>query len=139
MAEEKTKKNYTVFGEETEFDGTLSFRDNLAITGKFHGTIKATGDLEIDRTAVCNVDSIEANSIVISGTVKGNLTAPERIEMCSGSNVKGDVETSRLRIANNVDFEGQVSMIEGNPDVDIFKVASKEYKDALLIKTDEAH
>ena len=39
--------NLTVFGQETEFDGVLEFSDNLVITGKFHGTINASGDLEI--------------------------------------------------------------------------------------------
>lgn len=139
MAEEKTKKNLTVFGEETEFDGVIEFTDRLVITGKFNGTIRSTGDLEIDKTAVCTVDEIKANSIVISGNVKGNMIAPERIEMCSGSVVSGDVETSRLRIADNVDFYGQVTMIDGEKDVDIFKVASPEYKSALIVKSDEAH
>ena len=48
MAErtELGKKNITVFGSETEFDGTLEFRDSLVITGKFSGKIIApTGDL----------------------------------------------------------------------------------------------
>ena len=30
----------------------LTFRDNLVITGKFHGSINATGDLEISKEAV---------------------------------------------------------------------------------------
>ena len=37
MAEDKQKKNLTVFGQETEFDGVLEFTDNLVITGKFKG------------------------------------------------------------------------------------------------------
>lgn len=139
MEEEKEKKNLTVFGQETEFDGVLEFTDNLVITGKFHGTIKAKGSLEIDKTAVCTVDSITAKAIVISGNVTGNLHAEERIEMCSGSRVIGDVETARLRIADNVNFEGQVTMLETVPDVDLFTVASAEYKQALILKSDEAH
>ncbi len=139
MEEEKQKKNTTVFGQETEFDGVLEFSDNLIITGKFHGTIKATGTLEIDKSAVCNVDTITAQSVVISGSVTGNIHADERIEMCSGSIVAGDIETARLRIADNVNFEGQVTMLETVPDVDLFTVASAEYKQSLILKSDEAH
>lgn len=137
MAEEKEKKNLTVFGQETEFEGVLEFSDELIITGKFKGTIKATGDLEIDKTAVCDVDNIDAKSIVISGKVKGNLNASERVEICSGSKVSGDVKTARIRIADDVDFEGQVSMLDTVPDVDLFSVASKDYKQAMIIKTDD--
>ena len=71
MAESKGKKNLTVFGQETEFDGILEFTDNLVITGKFNGEIRATGDLEIEKTAVCSVSAMAANSITISGKVTG--------------------------------------------------------------------
>lgn len=137
MAELKTKKNLTVFGQETDFNGILEFTDNLVITGKFTGEIKATGDLEIEKTAVCKVDKMSANSITISGKVTGEITAPERVEMCSGSSVHGNVTTGRIRIADDVDFEGQISMIESVPDVNLFSVASDEYKQALVLKSDE--
>lgn len=133
---EKVKKNITVLGQETEFDGVIEFTDNLVITGKFNGTINATGDLEIEKTAICNVDTINANSLVISGKVAGSINAPERVEMCSGSKVSGDVVTSRIRIADNVEFDGQVTMLDSVPDVDLFSVASAEYKKAMVLKSD---
>ncbi len=135
----KESGNLTVFGLETEFDGTLEFTDSLVITGKFTGTINAKGSLEIEKTAVCKVDSMTAESIIISGQVEGNVNAHERIELCNGSKVKGDLSSARLRIGDNVDFEGQVSMLDEVPDVDIFKVASSEFKNSLILKTDEAH
>lgn len=131
--------NLTVFGQETEFDGVLEFTDNLVITGKFHGTIKATGDLEIDKSAVCDVDAISANSVIISGQVKGNVEAKNHIELCSGSKVKGDLLAAKLRIADNVEFEGSVSMIEQSPDLDIFSVSSEEFKKSLYLRSNEAH
>ena len=137
--DEVQKKNITVFGKETEFDGELEFSDNLVITGKFKGRINATGELEIDKTAICDVDSIKVNSVVISGKVKGNIEAKARVEMCSGSQITGDVLTGRIRIADNVDFEGQVSMLEKEPEVDLFSVASDEYKQALIVKSDLPH
>ena len=69
--------NETVFGQETEFDGVLHFTDNLVITGRFNGTIDASGALEIDRTAICTVDRMSANSIVVYGNVTGDLEAQE--------------------------------------------------------------
>lgn len=133
----KNTGNLTVFGQETEFDGVLEFTDNLVITGKFHGTINATGNLEIDKTAVCKVDKMLAQSIVVSGQILGNIEAQEKVEFCSGSKVKGDIKTSNLRIADNVEFDGQISMLPENPDIDIFELASSEYKNSLIMKKNE--
>ncbi|MCR5612387.1 polymer-forming cytoskeletal protein [Treponema sp.] len=133
---EGEKRNFTVLGSETEFDGVLEFTDDLKINGRFSGTIIAEGNLEIDKGATCNVDKMSANSIIISGTVTGDIEAVERVEMCSGSKVKGNVTTARLRIADNVDFEGQVTMLDKEPDVDLFSVASEEFKQSLILKSD---
>lgn len=131
------KKNITVFGEETEFDGVLEFRDRLVITGKFTGKINApTGELEIAKDATCNVDNIDASSIVIAGNVNGNMNASERVEICSGSIVNGNVTTARIRIANNVEFSGEVNMLDKEPEVDLFQVASSEYKQAMIVHSD---
>lgn len=139
MADKKEfeKRNITVFGSETEFDGVLEFTDELIITGKFTGKINAPdGNLEIAKNAVCEVESIEVNSLVISGNVKGEINAKDRVEICSGSTVQSDITTSRFRIANNVDFNGDVKMLEKEPEVDLFSVASSEFKKAMIIHSD---
>lgn len=133
----KSTGNLTVFGQETEFDGVLEFTDNLVITGKFHGTINATGNLEIDKTAICNVDKMSAQAIVVSGQIIGNIEAQDKVELCNGSKVKGDIKTSNLRIADNVEFDGQISMLSENPNIDIFELASSEYKNSLIMKKNE--
>lgn len=135
-SEVKEKRTLTVFGSETEFDGVLEFNDDLIITGKFNGKIKATGNLEISKNAVCTVESIEAESIIVAGDLTGNVIAQDRIEICSGASVTGDLTAARLRIANNVEFEGQVTMLDSEPDSNIFSSASNEYKQALVGSTD---
>ena len=135
---ENEKRNITVFGEETEFDGVLEFSDRLVITGKFSGKINApSGDLEIAKNAACKVSTIDVNSIIVAGgDVQGDMNAAERVEICSGSKVSGNITTARIRIANNVEFSGDVNMLEKEPDVDLFSVASSEYKQAMIIHSD---
>lgn len=134
---EVQKRNITILGTETEFDGVLEFRDKLVITGKFTGRITApTGDLEVAKNASCSVTNIDVNSLVISGNVKGNLNALERVEICSGSVVESDITTARIRIANNVEYTGQVTMLDKEPEIDLFSVASPEYKQAMIIHSD---
>ena len=135
----KENENLTVFGSETEFDGVLEFTDSVVITGKFHGTLNASGNLEIEKNAICNVDNMKAQSVVISGQVTGNVEGKERIELCSGSKVKGDLTSARLRIADNVEFDGKVSMIDEIPSTDIFAVGSQEFKNSLVMRTNEAN
>lgn len=139
MADKKDieKRNITVFGAETEFNGVLEFNDELIITGKFSGKINAPeGNLEIAKNSICDVDSIDVNSLVIAGTVKGKISAKDRVEICSGSTVHSDITTARFRIANNVDFNGDVKMLEKEPEVDLFSVASSEFKKAMIIHSD---
>ena len=123
--------NVTVLGEETCFEGVLVFTDNLIVTGKFDGTIRSNGNLDIAGTAVCNVDSMSASSIVISGSVNGSVNAEKRLEMCSGSKIYGDVKTAKLKIAENVDFQGAVTMLDDVPEIDVFSVSGAEYKQQM--------
>lgn len=135
-------KHSTKFGLETDFNGELEFTDNLVITGKFAGTINATGNLFIDAKSVCQVDSITADTVVIRGQVSGNITAPSCVEMKNGSKIFGNVTTKKLRIEDGVDFSGQVTMFEVEEDTpDIFSMSAQEYKQMLTPKalaTEEA-
>ena len=132
---EKLKESEIIRTISRVCQNTPKFID-LKISGKFNGTIIAEGNLEIDKAAVCSVDKMSANAIIISGTVTGDIEAAERVEMCYGSKVKGNVTTARLRIADNVDFEGQVTMLDKEPEVDLFSVASDEFKQSLILKSD---
>ena len=126
------EKNITVLGTETEFSGELSFKDNLVITGKFNGTINATGDLEISKEAVCNVD-VSVTSVVVSGKLKGDIVSQKFVEMKNGSSIQGNVTTSRIRIEDGVDFQGKISMVESAEKTDLFSMNSSEYKDSLTL------
>lgn len=128
---QKSEKNLTVLGAETIFNGNLSFTDDLIITGKFSGTIDAEGALEIDRDAMLEVDSITADSIIVSGNVRGNLNARSNVQLKSGSTITGDIKTSRLRIEDNVQFCGKVTMLEKSKNVDLFSINPADYKTTI--------
>ncbi len=133
------EENLTVCGQETEFEGSLEFTDNLVISGKFQGTITSSsgGNLEIEKSAVCNVDKVTAGSVIVSGKLTGNIEASESLELCSGSKVKGDLKAGRIRISDGVEFEGKVTMTEKAPSSDIFSLVSDEYKSSLIMQQSE--
>ena len=76
------KKTLTVFGSETEFDGVLEFSDDLIITGRFNGTINATGNLEISKDALCTVDSINVKSLIAAITASPPPQLPNTALTC---------------------------------------------------------
>ena len=92
----------------------------------------ATGDLEISKEAVCNVD-VSVNSVVVSGKLKGDIVSQKFVEMKNGSSIQGNVTTSRIRIEDGVDFQGKISMVESAEKTDLFSMNSSEYKDSLTL------
>ncbi len=132
--EKDKERDITVFGEKTKFRGVLRFTEELHIAGIFDGTIDAQGALIIKKGASCTVDYIKAASIILEGSVQGDLTAGDRIEMRTGSSVRGNVSASRLRIADGVAFEGSVEMIRANSDIDLFSTRSEVLKKQIRME-----
>jgi len=133
FSEKDKERDVTVFGLKTKFRGVLKFTEELHIAGSFDGTIDAQGALVIKKGASCTADYIKAASIILEGSVQGNLTAGDRIEMRSGSIVRGNITASRLRIADGVSFEGSVEMIRNNTDIDLFSTRSEVLKEQIRI------
>jgi cytoskeletal protein CcmA (bactofilin family) len=129
-----TKKDNTpvvVFGNGTSFNGYLKFKETLRIQGRFKGTIEATGALIVDKGAIVEADRISVTSLTVFGTVIGSVKAVDRIDMLPGSEVRGDIKATHLRIADGVLFEGQCSMIGVDKDVEIFSRPTEEIKAEL--------
>ncbi|MDR2663267.1 MAG: polymer-forming cytoskeletal protein [Treponema sp.] len=117
-----------VFGDAVSLDGFLRFKETLCIQGKFRGTIEATGALIVDRGASVDADHISVSSLTVHGSVSGQVRAVDKVDMLSGSQVRGDVAASRLRIADGVLFEGQCSMTGTEREVEIFSRPTEDIK-----------
>ena len=102
----------TVFGKDTDFDGELEFKKSLQIDGKFKGEISSGGYLVIGEGAVVEAN-IKAKTVIIMGTVKGNIEAQSKLEIHEKGKLFGNIRTAKLRIADGVVFEGKCEMIKG--------------------------
>lgn len=129
-------RTWTVLGKETVFDGVLKFSENLKIEGSFTGAIDAKGALVIAESANCKVQYIKAASIIVEGTVLGSLSALKEMELRAGCFVKGDVSASRLKIADNVSFEGAIKMVNdvSSVAVNMFSAETAQLKDEIAYK-----
>ena len=109
----------TTLGRETDFNGVMRFRDSLKIDGSFSGEIVSTGFLYVEQGAVITAN-IRVGSVVVGGTVKGNIEATEKLEMLATGKVYGNIRTAKLKIADGVVFEGKCEMIRNPQSVNVF-------------------
>ena len=100
----------TLVGQDSVFEGNLKTEKALRVDGKFNGNIEALGVL-IGADARIK-GNVTAKVIMVGGTVIGNLTAEEYIEILSSAKVTGDIATNLLTIAEGALFEGNSSMLK---------------------------
>ena len=125
-----SEKIITTLSSKTVLKGTLKFTKPLKIKGKFEGEIESVGYLVVDEGAVVKAE-LKAVKIVIAGTVKGNVTASESVEVLSTGKVYGNIRTPELRIDDGVYFEGKSEMIKDADSIDIFSASASKIKDTV--------
>lgn len=99
---------------DASMQGTLVFKDsvNLRINGRFEGVLNAKGNLMIGEQAVVNAD-ITGESIIVAGTVTGNINALKELKLISPAKVVGDIRAPVLSIAEGATFDGSCRMLAG--------------------------
>lgn len=95
-------------GRALRIEGRIVSEENLTIDGHIEGTIEVgEHTLTIGAGAAVKAD-LSAKTITISGTVNGNLTATEGIDLRSAASVMGDIVTPRLTMADGAVVKGKV-------------------------------
>lgn len=97
--------NTTVIGAGTHIKGEITFDTTARILGSVEGSITSRGDLHIGETGQCNA-TLDAARIVIDGTVEGDVTARERVQLNAKAVVCGDLTTTSLSVAEGASFVG---------------------------------
>ncbi len=99
----------TLLGKGSEFEGKLSFEGTVRVDGKLTGEIFTDDVLMVGEGAEVNAE-VTVGSIVIQGTVRGNITAKRSVEIHSPGRVRGNISTPSLFIEKGVFFDGQCQM-----------------------------
>jgi cytoskeletal protein CcmA (bactofilin family) len=95
-------------GRALRVEGRIVSEENLTIDGQIEGTIEVGNHtLTIGSGAAVKAD-LTAKSITVSGTVKGNLAATERIDLEPSAAVEGDITTPQLLMADGATVHGKV-------------------------------
>ena len=104
----------TLLGKGSEFEGKLSFEGTVRVDGKLSGEVFTEDVLIVGEGAEVNAE-ISVGSIVIQGTVRGNIVAKRGVEIHTPGRVRGNINTPSLFIEKGVLFDGQCKMEPGGP------------------------
>ncbi|MGL4368441.1 MAG: bactofilin family protein [Spirochaetota bacterium] len=111
----------STIGEGSSFEGKFYISGSLRIDGKFEGEIRTDEELVVGETGRVRTN-IEAKSVVVAGTVIGNITAHDEIKLLETAKVLGDIKAPTITIQRGVILQGNLKLT-GN--------AKKEPKSAV--------
>ena len=98
-----------ILNSDVELKGTLRFAGELTFDGKLEGDIHSDGTLHLGDNAVVK-GNIAASSVVVRGKINGNVTARDKIDIKSKTELFGDVRAARLVMEEGVIFVGQTEV-----------------------------
>ena len=104
-------------GPGSKITGTIKLDSTGRIEGEVEGEIHAR-DLVIGESAVVKA-TVHGATVVVHGTVTGDIRATSRLEIRKPAKVKGNISSSVLVIEEGASFEGKCAMgadIKGSVD-----------------------
>ena len=107
-SEIEERRVHAWIGQGVVIEGKIKSAQDLRIDGKVEGTIEV-GNHSVIVGASAEIEAdLAAKSILVSGTVRGSLTATDRIDIQATASVHGDVTAPRLVIADGAYVRGKV-------------------------------
>jgi cytoskeletal protein CcmA (bactofilin family) len=100
----------TIVGRDTQIKGTITGVSGMRIDGNIEGNIETQGEISIGEMATVVAD-IKAKAVVVAGSVKGNVTAEEKIEIMSSGKIEGEIVSATLVINEGGQFNGKSDMV----------------------------
>lgn len=89
--------------------GQVSGTGGLRIEGAFDGEIKLQGLVVIGEQGRVTCEHLQAVTLIVAGSVKGNITA-QRVEISQSGRVWGDVVTSSFSAEEGAFLRGKITM-----------------------------
>jgi cytoskeletal protein CcmA (bactofilin family) len=92
----------------SKVSGKLHFEGAARIDGDLDGEVDGK-EITIGESAVATAQ-IRADSIVVSGKVKGDITATQRVDLRPTAKVAGNITSPKVIVHDGAVFEGHCSM-----------------------------
>ena len=86
-------------------------RGGVRIEGSITGEIAISGLVVVGETGKVECQNLEADTVIIAGTVKGNITC-QKLEIRASGKVWGDIVTMSFSSEDGAFYRGQMRMEE---------------------------
>jgi len=97
-------------GKSVIIKGELSGSEDLTIEGKVDGEIKLRDHvLTVGPNGKIKAQ-VFAKSVIVMGTVTGNITATDKINIRENGSVEGDINAPTIAISEGAQFRGSIDM-----------------------------
>jgi cytoskeletal protein CcmA (bactofilin family) len=101
----------SVLGSGVVWHGNINGSGGVRIEGAFEGAISLRGMLVIGETGRVTCENIRANTVIVAGAVRGNITT-NKLEIRASGRVWGDVVTTAFVTEDGAFLRGQIRMEE---------------------------
>ena len=111
MKKQKDEEQVKAYmGEDTVFNGSLTFEGTVRIDGKFEGQVITEDTLIVGETGHLKAE-IYAGTVVCIGRVEGTIVASKKVEIHSTSKVVGNVKSPGIYIELGGVLDGTCDMM----------------------------
>lgn len=101
----------SVLGAGIIWHGSINGSGGVRIEGAFEGEIALRGMLVVGETGRVTCQNVRANTVIVAGAVRGNITT-QKLEIRSTGRVWGDVVTTAFVTEEGAFLRGQIRMEE---------------------------
>ncbi len=101
----------SVLGSGLTWQGNLSGSGGVRIEGAYDGEVEVHGIIVIGETGRVTCDQLVSATVVVAGSLKGNIKA-YRVEITSTGRVWGDVVTMAFATEEGAFLRGKITMEE---------------------------
>lgn len=101
----------SVLGSGVIWHGSINGSGGVRIEGAFEGEIALRGMLVIGETGRVTCQNVRANTVIVAGAVRGNITT-QKLEIRGSGRVWGDVVTTAFVTEEGAFLRGQIRMEE---------------------------
>jgi cytoskeletal protein CcmA (bactofilin family) len=116
-----SKRSESVVAAGLTIEGKIEGSGNVRVAGRFKGNVNVKGELTIEPGAAIDGE-VRADTVFVSGEVRGQLVSTSLIELKESATVIGDLKAGSLTVAagskmrGNVEFgwkEGEIDAVRG--------------------------
>ncbi len=103
-------QDQATIGKSLVIKGEVTGSESLYIDGRVEGSINLPGNrVTVGRNGIVNAN-INAREIVVTGKVRGNLVASDRVDIRNEGSLTGDVIAQRISIEDGAFFKGGIDI-----------------------------